>query len=337
MASIDDIFKYNSVSFVGLAKNAGKTTCLNYIIDKARFIDKQIAVTSIGLDGESTDQVTQTSKPEIEIYEGMIFITSEKHFREKRLTAEILDVSDEQTSLGRLVFAKAVTPGKVILSGPADTCLLKKCLSHLRKWNTDTVLVDGALSRLSLASPTVTDAMILVTGAAVAKTIPELVRKTKYVYDRICLETVDDKIREQLADISDGLWSLDKEGRLYNLDIPSVFMIEKYKDRLFEYGTSFFVPGVLSDNFLEFLRIQKNTEDMSIIVKDFSRIFVKPEVYYSFLRKGGKIKVLWKNKLLGLCMNPDSPEGYRLDKDLLKKALEEELKISVYNVRDMLN
>ena len=81
---IEEILKYNSISIVGLAKNAGKTECLNYILNRVKNTGKQFALTSIGIDGEDRDQVCQTPKPEIEVYEGMIFITSEKHYREKR-------------------------------------------------------------------------------------------------------------------------------------------------------------------------------------------------------------------------------------------------------------
>ena len=109
---IEEILKYNSIAIVGLAKNAGKTECLNYILRKVKNTGKRFALTSIGIDGENRDQVCQTPKPEIEIFEDMIFITTEMHYRSKRLVAEIMDVSTQQTSLGRLENARAVRSGK---------------------------------------------------------------------------------------------------------------------------------------------------------------------------------------------------------------------------------
>lgn len=64
--------------------------------------------------------------------------------------------------------------------------------------------MDGALSRLSLASPAVTEAMILATGAAVAGNIPELVRKTKYVYELIGIEEIEDALRTRLDPLTQG-------------------------------------------------------------------------------------------------------------------------------------
>ena len=74
-----DILQYKSMSIVGLEKNTGKTECLNYILKRLEHSGKQLALTSIGIDGESVDQVSLTQKPEIELFENLIFVTSEKH------------------------------------------------------------------------------------------------------------------------------------------------------------------------------------------------------------------------------------------------------------------
>ena len=45
--------------------------------------------------------MTRTQKPEIYLRQGMYFGTSEMHYRQKRIVSELIDVSDENTSLGR--------------------------------------------------------------------------------------------------------------------------------------------------------------------------------------------------------------------------------------------
>ena len=79
MTFVKDALSYKSLSIVGLDKNTGKTECLNYILGKVEGTGKRIALTSIGIDGESRDTVTHTAKPEIKIHPGMIFISDEKH------------------------------------------------------------------------------------------------------------------------------------------------------------------------------------------------------------------------------------------------------------------
>lgn len=333
MVFVDHISDFESLAIVGLEKNTGKTECLNYLLGQLRKVSRQFALTSIGMDGENRDQVCRTPKPEIEVPEGMIFVTSEKHYREKRLAAEVLDISGQRTALGRLVTARAKTAGKVLLSGPADTAGLKRLIRGMKRWKVQTTLVDGALSRLSLASPAVTEAMILATGAAVSGNVPELVRKTRYVYDLIALEEVEPELQGRLDRVEQGVWAVDAEGRPIDLNLPSVLMLEKSGTDILQYGSRLFVTGMVSDRLLQFLRTRQ--EPVELIVRDFTRLFARPEVFYAFLRKGGKVKVLHRSKLLAVTVNPQAPNGLLLDSDRLRKALEENLRIPVYDVRKM--
>ncbi|MDD4385910.1 MAG: hypothetical protein PHD06_12120 [Bacteroidales bacterium] len=335
MPFIDDVLTYKSLSIVGLEKNTGKTETLNYILGRLKNMDKRIALTSIGIDGESRDIVTNTQKPEIRIYNGMIFISAEKHYLQRRITSEILEVSNIHTSLGRLIIAKAISSDKVLLSGPADTHNLKAIITSMAKYDIDLTLVDGALSRLSLASPAVTDGMILTTGAAYSANIPVLVRKTKYVHDLINLPEVEPELKEKLDLVDSGIIAIDRENNLHDLDVQSAFMLKKVKDKVFSYGNRLFVAGATSDNLFEFLRMQKNVASIELVVKDFSRIFASPDIYYSFIKKGGKVKVVTKTKLAAVCINPISPQGYNLNSDELKASMQEALQMPVYDVKKL--
>ena len=335
MPFIKDVLTYKSLSIVGLEKNTGKTETLNYILGRLKNMDKRVALTSIGIDGESRDIVTDTQKPEIRIYQGMIFISTEKHYLQRRITSEILEVSNIHTSLGRLVVAKAINSDKVLLSGPADTQNLKTLIASMAKYNIDLTMVDGALSRLSLASPAVTEGMILTTGAAYSANIPVLVRKTKYIYDLINLPEVEPELKQKLDLVDSGIIAIDSENNLHDLGVQSVFMLKKVKDKIFTYGNRIFVAGATSNYLFEFLRMQKNIASIELIVKDFSRIFASPDVYYSFLKKGGKVRVVTKTKLAAVCINPISPQGYNLSSDELKASMQEALQMPVYDVKKL--
>lgn len=333
MGFVDNISDFGSVAIVGLEKNTGKTECLNYLLNKIRTSERQFALTSIGIDGESRDQVSQTRKPEIEIPEGVVFVTSEKHFHEKRLTAQVLDVCDDRTALGRLIVAQAISPGKVVLSGPSDTAGLKRMLGHLTSFGVRTTLVDGALSRLSLASPTVTEAMILATGAAVSGNISELVRRTRYVCELIGLEQVDEALQCRLEEEQQGLWAITADQEVKDLGLSSAFLLANSDADVFKYGFRLYVAGAVGDSLLNYLKAQR--QPVELIVRDFTRIFATPEVYYAFLRSAGSVRVLHRSRLLAVTVNPHSAGGSRLDSLRLQQALEESLKIPVYDVKMM--
>jgi hypothetical protein len=335
---ISEILKYGSVAIVGTEKNTGKTECLNYILSKLHKRNTSVAVTSIGVDGESADRITGTSKPEITVFEDMIFVTSEKHFRLKMLTAEMLNISAERTSLGRLVTAKAKTGGKVLLSGPANTALLQKIIKQNALFGADITIVDGALSRMSPASPGVAQAMILATGAAFSANIRQLVQKTKFVCKLVSLEHAGKHAQTLLADINKGLYGIDENGEPHSLNIESAFMLtspETVKTECLRSCKTLFVAGVVNDKLLNFIRMQGSIDGFTLIAKDFTKIFVTPEIYSSFLKKGGCIKVLHKTSLIAVTVNPVSPQGYTLDTKMLQQTLRQNLDFPVYDLRQL--
>ncbi len=333
MPFLNNILSHRSVSIVGLEKNTGKTETLNYVLNRLREAKATIALTSIGVDGEQTDIVTRTQKPEITLFEGMIFVTSEKHYLERKIVSEILDVSSERTSLGRLITARAKSSGKVILSGPSDTAGIKRLIDEMARFGVQTTIVDGALSRLSLASPAITDAMILATGAALSANIPQLVRETRFVQQLIELPTVESKLAEKLQPLKNGMWAIDVNGEVHDLEIPSVFLLDKREKDIFRFGTRIYVAGAISDKLLSFLRMQnKKTE---LIVNDFTKVFVSPKEFNAFLKNGNTIMSVEKSKLIAITVNPLSPNGILLDSDKLQEEMKKALSVPVYDVKRM--
>ena len=328
---IDEIMRYDSLSIVGLEKNTGKTECLKYVLDRLPVQQKRIAVTSIGIDGETVDQVTRTQKPEIVLREGMYFGTSEMHYRQRRLVSELIDVSDENTSLGRVVTAKALTAGKILLSGPSSASSLKRWMNEMRRLDIDLVIIDGALSRMSSASPAVSQSMILATGAAYSANLATLVSKTTHVVDLVNLELTSEDNIQRLMPLERGLWLIDGEGSLHGLDAMSSLS----KDICFEGMDdckTLYVAGALVDNFLEKVRKNKSLKQVELVVRDFTKIFVTPQQFRLFIKAGGRIRVMQKSKLIAVTVNPTSPSGYVLDSDTLCNRLSEAIQLPVYDL-----
>ena len=352
MPFIEELIKYKSCSIVGLEKNTGKTECFNYVLQCLPLENKRVAVSSIGIDGETTDQVTKTAKPEIFLREGVYFGTSEKHYLMKRLSAELLEITNENTSLGNIIIGKALTPGKILLSGPSSTNGLRRWMDEMKKYDIDLTIIDGALSRMSLASPTVSESMILATGAAYSANINTLVQKTAFVVQMINLDLTSEDNREIFNDIKNGVWAIDadtdididsdsdadtdtdimKGRRLVDLKVASSLSININTDGLKKCKT-LFVSGALTDSFINHIRQNKIFNETEIVVRDFTKIFLTPMTYNSFVNGKRKITVLQKSKLIAVCVNPTSPNGIVLDSEKLCKTLSEAIKLPVYDLR----
>lgn len=328
---IDSILQCRTLSITGMAKNTGKTVALNYLLEQLRLHGKRVAVTSIGIDGEKTDQVTQTEKPEIELCEGTVFVTSEYHYRQRLLLSEIIDLSNDSTSLGRLVTARVLQAGKVILSGPATTGGVRKVLNQMERYGVDMAIVDGALSRKSHASPTITEGLILSTGAAIAPDLNTIVKKTSELHDLMRLPEYETPLSDELLQVENGIFALTDEGCV-SLNIPSSLLSEKYKTELFSHGNVLFISGILTDMMLNFLRMQAEVKNSTIVVKDFTKVFVTPMNLHLFTSKGGQLRVLKRPNLIAVTVNPVAPSGFTLPSQVLVDAVRRVFDVPVVDV-----
>lgn len=332
MELAEEIGRYGSVAIAGLAKNTGKTVTLNHLLREGHRKGMALGVTSIGIDGESIDLVSATAKPEIRLYSGMRFATSEAHFRRRKMEAEVTSVTSRHTSLGRVVTGRALADGKMLLSGPPDTASMRDVIGRLHADGARTVLVDGALSRLSLASPVVTDALVLATGAALSPDIRTIVAKTAFICRLAALPEVGETVASRLNPLAGDIYALDGDDNPVALGIGSALNLEKAKDKIFLHGTTIYNPGVVSEKFMRFLMTgqrqtaQADPEGIHLLIRDFTRLFVDPQTFAAFIRSGGRISVLRRASLLALTVNPYSPAGYTVDRHRLVAALEERIK-----------
>lgn len=331
MPFINELVKYKSCSIVGLEKNTGKTVCLNYVLDRLPLDGMRVAVSSIGIDGETTDQVTRTAKPEITLKADTFFATSEKHYLNRKLVSELVDVSDESTSLGRIVTAKALTKGKILLSGPSSNFGLRRWMSSMRKFDIDLILIDGALSRMSLASPATSESMILSTGAAYSANMNTLVQKTAFVVEMINLDLTSEENRLRFNDIHSGVWAVDDNDELHDLKVTSSLSTNLCTEGI-EHCKTLFLTGALTDTFLNHIRGKRLFKETEVVVTDFTKIFLTPLLYKGFVSGGGKVSVMMKSKLIAVTVNPTAPNGMVLDSEKLCETLSEAINLPVYDL-----
>ena len=194
---IDILAPYDSIAIAGLAKNAGKTTTLNHLISGFAARGAVLGLTSIGLDGEETDLVTATPKPRIFVPAGTVIATAEQLLTQKKvgvnnIAREILAVTDIATPLGRVVVARALSAGTVMLAGPSMVSQIAPLMGIKREWGAGKIIIDGAAGRKSLAVPEVARAVVLAAGASLGKSMDGVIAETRHAVDIFSLPVADE-------------------------------------------------------------------------------------------------------------------------------------------------
>ena len=145
--------KYKTISIVGMAKNAGKTTALNYLIEEA--IDKGVVlgITSTGRDGETQDLVTGTEKPRVYMEEGMIAAVPALLYELADAGLEVIRKTKYSTAIGELLICKVREAGYVQIAGPVINAEQKLLCEDMLNLGCQLIIIDGAIDRKTIASP----------------------------------------------------------------------------------------------------------------------------------------------------------------------------------------
>ncbi len=327
---------YKSVSIIGMDKNVGKTTTLNYIINETKG-EFTLGLTSIGRDGEEEDVVTSTHKPRIYVQKGSFIATAKSCFLESDVTKEIVYTTGINTPMGEIILFKALSDGFVQLAGPSMNYHLEGVCKKLKELGSDIVIADGALSRKSLASPTVTQGTILCTGASLSKSMHKVVEETAHTVRLLSIEKEsDEKIinlaKEIVSTVSVGI--IDKENKVKKLNVLTALEASKeILENLEENSKYIVIKGIIGDRLLgDMMKSSEKYKDIIFLVQDGTKIFLSKETFYKFEKCGGKIRAMTPIQLICITANPKSPYGYEFDKDKFLAFLRKEIALPVFDI-----
>ncbi len=328
---LKNISRHNCISIIGLEKNTGKTETLNYIT-RHTHENCSLAITSIGIDGEAFDQITYTPKPPVKIFEGMFFATCETFYREKQFLSEILHINEHRTPLGRTVIAKAKEDGEIVLAGPVINTHLKELLNDFKELNNDLILIDGAFSRISHSSPLIADAVILATGATVSLNINILVNKTLEITKIMSLKAYSGTTLNHET-LNRGMYLVNElNGETTRLPFNSTITGTEGIEGYLREKQTLYISGAITGSFLKMLTQKNLAKNLTVVVRDYTKIFASLKDIDKFEGKGGSLEVLYSVNLIGITVNPWSPDGYKYDPAELVKTLQNRVNIPVVDV-----
>ena len=332
---LNEIEEYKIISIIGLAKNVSKTTTLNYIIKNLE--GYKLGLTSIGRDGEKYDVITQLPKPRIFIKKGTIVATARQSFEASEVEMKILKNTGLHTPLGEILLLKALSNGLIELAGPSINSEVKQVCDDLLKLGCDLVIIDGAFDRHSFASPLISQATILSTGASVSRDFQEVIQITKHTFNLLTLER---EKNEKVIKLAYEIIMNAKVGVIYNdfstkkLDLSTALdSVEEILTNLDVNSKYLVINGAITDLFLEeFMEKSSAYKNIKILVHDPTKLFLSKNTFAKFSKKGGIIKTINRIKIVMITINPTSPLGYEFDKLKFLSELKKGLSVPIYDL-----
>jgi len=176
-------FRARTTFVVGPDKNVGKTTFLNLALKRVRGLGYRPAYLSVGVDGESFDQITGARKPSIVAAPRDFLATAESALERSPVSLSVIRTFPARTVLGRLVLGKVERGGALELIGPETNRQLTAILASIgSETDSDATFVDGAANRVtpvSVASDACFVYTVIVRQANVQRVARELLRLSR--------------------------------------------------------------------------------------------------------------------------------------------------------------
>lgn len=329
------------LGIVGTAKNTGKTTTLSALIEEFWKRNINLALTSIGYDGEDLDNLTYLPKPRLFLQENTIAATSELCLENTKAEFEVLHKTNIFTPLGRVLIIKITRPGAMVLAGPNNTFDLKKVISQINTLSPAFLIIDGALNRM--APMYFANKIIFTTGASRNTDIEKLSEEMKIIYSILKLPLADIQNKElnsifleTTEFIDTGIFSL-----LENDDLNQLIEFDIRRSK------RIYLPNILSltvlKKFMDYL-IENECQNIEITFFEPFRLLLSTynssydELLFLF-RNDLKISLLTKPELLAVTVNPFYPKYENfvftadyVDKRLLLDLVRRKVEVPVYNI-----
>lgn len=307
------------IAVIGLAKNSGKTTTLNYLIERYR--QETIGLSSIGLDGESIDLVTNLPKPRFRIRSGMVIATTTRCLEESELVYDPLERTPFLTSLGRVLIVRVTVPAPVVVAGPTGNADMARLIDRMKPYS-DRLLIDGAFDRKTFGNIPAIDGIVLSTGASVSPDMDETVRRTVLFVEAFDFpETKADRDPGQSMTIrtSAGTTSVEKSLVMFKESLT--------RDSLL----SIAINGAFTDSHVKAL-IDAEKGGFDLILEDATKLLVSPQNQRHLKTLKINISVRHRTPVVLVTINPYRPLGMDYDPDAFLKSVGNAMDLPVINV-----
>ncbi len=329
--------KYKTISIVGMAKNAGKTTALNYLIEEAMDEGVLLGVTSTGRDGETQDLVTGTEKPRVYLDQDTIVAVPSLLYDMADAGLEVIRKTRYSTAIGELLICRVQEAGYVQIAGPVINAEQKLLCEDMLALGCQLILIDGAIDRKSIASPDTSDAIILSTGAVLSRKLSKVVEETAHVvnlYRTPELEAgaVREAIEKNNAD--NKIMLADAGGKLTKLDLTTGLGASKdINGAIGEETRYIYIPGAFTNSVIADISVS-NLKQVQFVLKDPTKIFISAMDWGRLRKKGFRVSVLKNIEIAAITVNPWSPAGYSFDNRFLLEEMQKAIPdIPIVDVR----
>jgi hypothetical protein len=310
---------YRTLAIAGTAKNAGKTTALNHLVDRFHAAGEALGLSSVGRDGEAVDQLTNRPKPRVRPPVGALVATSHESALYSQATLRLVEPTPFRTALGPVGIYRVEGPGYVEVAGPVKVKEASALLAQLAALGCTKILLDGAADRRAFISAGV-DGFVLATGLVLADDPPAIVDETRAVLARLQLPPPDAGWAAICA-AHPGPGAIGPAGFVPWPGASFLDGADRFAGWLPADALALHVPGALTDGLADALLAVRRP--IQVIVPAGTHVLASRDRLDRLLARGQRCFALRPLNAVAITLNPTSPDGRTTDPAALLAAFRE--------------
>lgn len=312
---------------VGNAKNAGKTTVLNALA--ASFPEAVLGLSSIGLDGEELDLVSQLPKPQVHVSVGTLVGIAEGCLAQSATRLEVLTKTGVMTAMGEVLIARAAAAGACLLGGPSTVEGMEKVMRLLQAHGASRLFIDGAFARQSHAA--VGEGLVYVVGAHKSPFLQTVVDSAALALRRLSLPAAPPSFAFLWAQRRPG-W-LDTAGQFTPLGLDDAPIdLHEALDRLPSQAAWLYLPGFVDKAQVTALVARRRQQHGGLITRSPLSLVMEDSSLKKLFRLGLPIQVLKPARVAFVAINPVSPGAHQFDAAAFQAAMAAVTDLPLINV-----
>lgn len=303
----------NTIAFVGLSKNAGKTSALNWVLAHSANLCNGVLTT--GLDGEDIDQVYGNAKPKVILPTNTIYSTFSEEIAKQSANLSVLQKLPFKAGPKRLWLVQTLTPVETQIVGTASVKEQLQLTEIMKSFGADRVLIDGSLDRKSIVSSPLVDSVIAV-ASPLAGNIDQIIKGLQILH---LMSAIPKTMELSSTELTNTICY--RANATFHTEFQSLLGKEKDLLRLLtETCEWLYIPGAITNSVFDKIKSTLKEKVQKVILKHPTQLSVDLDKL-SWLMQKIRLEVLNPLILTGFMVNSFSVSGNHVDCEKLRNCV----------------
>jgi hypothetical protein len=318
------------IAIIGISKNAGKTTLLNWLLQETE--QHLIGVITTGRDGEDIDLVTHESKPKVSLRANTVFSTFAEEIEKHAPNLEVLEKLSYIAGGRHLWLVKTTSHLLAEIVGPATAEAQAQLANHILSLGAKQVFIDGSIDRKAISLQENVDALVLVVSPAMGNE-KDIMKEVTRLYNLSKIPITQEKIKADFIAYQSekGKWQATEYKSLLGQE-QEIIQFLTTKAGL----TSIYIPCTITDKGFPMLKVFLQQYKGELIIRHPFMLHIS-SANLNWLINNCLLTTVNAFHLKALAVNSYAANGKHISSDLLRSEMRSIIEeLPVIDVKEIL-